>query len=139
MRRIPWVVLWSLLLAVPAPRAAAQQAQPKAAAKPPAVQHDLEGRAQCLMCHAAGVMEAVPDVPATHKSYTEQACLWCHAKGAAIQTVDAPAIPHALEGRDACMMCHQVGAMEAVPDAPADHKDRPDKLCTICHSPAPKK
>lgn len=47
--------------------------------KPTAVSHDLEGKDNCLMCHAAGVMEPVPDVPAeTHEGRGNEHCTWCH-------------------------------------------------------------
>ncbi len=46
--------------------------------EPNAIAHDLEGRAACLMCHAAGAMEAIPDVPASHEGRTDQFCTLCH-------------------------------------------------------------
>lgn len=103
---------------------------------PPAVQHSLEGRDNCLMCHKPGAMEPVPDVPASHADYTNDLCLMCHAKDAAIQKTAPPAIPHALEGRDNCLMCHKPGAMEPVPDTPADHEGRENAVCQLCHKPA---
>ena len=102
----------------------------------PPVQHDLEGRAQCLMCHTAGVMEPVPDVPATHDERPNETCLWCHAPDAKMLTTAPPTIPHDLAGRDACLMCHTPGAMEPIPDAPADHEGRGNEFCRICHSAA---
>jgi hypothetical protein len=103
---------------------------------PPAVQHDLAGRDNCMMCHKAGAMEPVPDAPETHAEYANEICLMCHAKDATVQTTAPPAIAHALEGRDNCLMCHTPGAMEPVPDAPADHEGRGNDLCGLCHSPA---
>ena len=32
------------------------------------------------------------------------------------------------------MMCHKAGAMEAVPDAPADHDDKDQATCLMCHA-----
>jgi hypothetical protein len=104
------------------------------AAKPPAVSHTVEGRAQCLMCHKTGVMEAVPDAPASHVDRPNEACLWCHAADAAIQTKEAKAITHSLEGKAQCMMCHS-GKLEGMPAAPEDHSDRDVKYCTLCHTP----
>ena len=103
---------------------------------PPAMQHPLEGRANCMMCHKAGMMEAVPDVPADHAEWPNDICMDCHAKDAAVQTTAPPAITHPLEGRAACAMCHAPGKMEAVPDMPADHEGRADQYCTICHAPS---
>jgi hypothetical protein len=112
--------------------ATAQEAE--APAKPPVVQHDLEGRNACLACHA-GAMEAIPGVPDTHTNRTDETCLWCHAADATMQTDEAKAVTHELEGRSACSMCHAAGAMEAIPDVPASHEGRADQFCTLCHQP----
>lgn len=122
-----------LLLALGALVAFAWQQEWK---KPPVVQHDLAGRDNCVMCHKAGAMEAVPDAPASHEGWPNDLCISCHAADAAVQTTAPPAIPHPLQGRDNCMMCHKAGAMEPVPDAPADHEGRDNKFCTACHKPA---
>ena len=45
---------------------------------PNTITHDLEGRSACLMCHAAGAMEAIPDVPASHEGRADQFCTLCH-------------------------------------------------------------
>lgn len=45
---------------------------------PNTIAHDLEGRSACLMCHAAGAMEAIPDVPASHEGRADQFCTLCH-------------------------------------------------------------
>ncbi|NIN09959.1 MAG: hypothetical protein GTN62_00950 [Gemmatimonadales bacterium] len=105
------------------------------AARPPVVKHDLQGRDNCMMCHRIGVMEAVPDVPASHQDRPNETCQWCHAPDAAMQTKTPKAMSHGPEGRDQCMMCHRAGAMEPVPDAPADHEGRDVKYCTLCHTP----
>ena len=44
-----------------------------------AVPHELAGREDCLMCHAAGAMEVVPDAPADHEGRGDQYCTLCHA------------------------------------------------------------
>lgn len=107
------------------------------AARPPAVRHDLTGRDQCLMCHAPGIMEPVPDVPSSHADRPNAVCLWCHAPDAVVQTKDPPTIPHATEGRETCLLCHTPGRMEAVPDAPASHQGWPEQFCRLCHKPTP--
>jgi hypothetical protein len=111
-------------------------AQEQEAGKPPAVSHDLEGRSQCLMCHKAGVMEPVPDVPASHSERPDETCLWCHAKDAPVQTTDPPAIPHDMQGRESCLMCHKAGVMEPVPDVPANHEPISEQYCGLCHKKA---
>jgi len=103
------------------------------AAKPKPISHATEGRAQCMMCHKAGAMEAVPDAPADHADRPVETCLYCHATDSPILTADPPVISHTLEGRAQCMMCHKAGAMEAVPDAPASHASFDVKYCTLCH------
>lgn len=121
------------LLAVPA--AAAAQAKPAAApaSHPPVVKHDLTGKDNCMMCHAVGVMEKVPDVPADHSGRTNETCLWCHGPDAAMQTKTPKEIDHTLEGRSDCMMCHKAGNMPGVPAAPADHAGRESTTCQMCH------
>lgn len=101
--------------------------------KPPVMGHDAAGREQCMMCHTAGAMEAVPDAPASHEGRANETCLMCHAPDSPMQTADPKPIPHALEGRDNCTMCHTPGAMEAVPDTPESHKGWDSKYCTLCH------
>jgi hypothetical protein len=128
-RRIPAVVAVALV-AVVSVAAIAQDAKPKAVA------HDLAGREQCLMCHTAGAMEAVPDVPATHAERPNEVCMWCHAADSPMMTVTPKSTPHDLAGRDQCMMCHKAGAMEAIPDAPANHEERDVKYCVMCHPAA---
>ena len=104
-------------------------------AKPKAVNHDVQGRDQCLMCHTAGAMEAVPDAPAaSHADRGNDTCMLCHATDSPMLTMAAPTVPHSIEGRDQCMMCHKAGAMEAIPDAPAGHEDIDLKYCTMCHT-----
>lgn len=117
-----------LLLAALASPASAQ-------VKTKATTHDLEGKENCMMCHAAGVMPPVPDVPATHEGRTNEQCGWCHAPNAAMVTVGAKQTPHDLEGKENCLMCHTAGAMAPVPDMPAEsHEGRTNENCVWCHA-----
>jgi len=104
--------------------------------RPSQVLHDLAGRDNCLMCHAAGAMEPVTDVPATHEGWENVACLWCHGADAAMLTTDPPVITHDLAGRDNCLMCHAPGAMDGVVETPADHEGRESSHCQMCHKVA---
>ena len=104
--------------------------------RPAAVLHDLAGRDDCLMCHEAGVMEAVTDAPANHSEWESTTCLWCHGPDSPLLTSDAPLIPHELAGRDDCLMCHAPGAMDPVTDTPASHEGRASSHCQMCHSRA---
>ena len=112
-------------------------AQPLSAQEKPAVPtHDMEGKANCLMCHAPEVMPPVPDVPATHEARPNESCLWCHAADSPMQTTGAPQTSHDLEGKDNCLMCHAAGVMEPVPDAPESHEGRGIETCLWCHTKA---
>lgn len=112
------------------------QARQATKTKPPVMTHDAAGRAACLMCHAAGTMEAVADVPESHTDLTNETCGWCHFADAEMQSADPTVMPHGEEGQTQCLMCHTPGRMEPIPDAPASHEGREDKTCTMCHSPA---
>ncbi len=101
-----------------------------------AVSHDVEGKANCMMCHAVGVMEPVPDVPASHESRANETCMMCHAPTSPMVTTGASAISHDLEGKANCMMCHAAGVMPPVPDVPEDHAGRAVEMCTWCHKAA---
>jgi len=104
--------------------------------KTTAVTHDLEGKDNCLMCHTPGVMEPVPDVPASHEGRANETCLMCHGPESAMVTTGAPNIPHDMEGKDNCLMCHAAGVMEPVPDVPASHEGRTVEMCQWCHKTA---
>ena len=104
--------------------------------KPKVMGHDAEGREQCMMCHKAGAMEAVPDAPASHDDRDLETCLMCHGADSPMQTAEPKVISHALEGRDNCLMCHAPGAMEPIPDAPASHEGWDIKYCVMCHETA---
>ena len=99
-----------------------------------AMSHDGAGKENCLMCHTAGVMEPVPDVPANHEGRGNDACLWCHAPDSPMTTTGASQPSHDMAGKDNCMMCHTAGAMEPVPDVPASHEGRGNESCLWCHS-----
>lgn len=49
---------------------------------PPTFAHDLAGRDNCLMCHAPGAMEPVPDTPQDHGGRESKHCLMCHRRSA---------------------------------------------------------
>ena len=104
--------------------------------KPKVMGYDAEGREQCMMCHKAGAMEAVPDAPASHDDRDLETCLMCHGADSPMQTAEPKVILHALEGRDNCLMCHAPGAMEPIPDAPASHEGWDIKYCVMCHETA---
>jgi cytochrome c553 len=113
-----------------------------AAAAPPAVRHELEGRGDCLTCHKLGTADA-PRVPDNHSGLTSSICMSCHTYVGEIAGVGdgaapipaVPSIPHPLEGFGACTQCHGVGG-PGIPRLPDDHQGRTDDLCSACHRPA---
>ena len=104
------------------------------AGKPSVVQHDLDGRDNCLMCHS-GAMPNIAGVPESHADRPNETCLWCHAADAGIQTATPTAITHDLDGRENCLMCHS-GAMPNIPGVPAKHEGIANEYCGLCHGPA---
>ncbi len=125
-RRIASMVGCLLLMAVLAGPGMAQE-------KPTVVSHDLAGKENCMMCHTAGAMQPVPDVPADHEGRGNETCMWCHAADSPMQTEGATPTSHDLEGKENCLMCHTAGAMEPVPDVPESHGDRGNETCLWCH------
>jgi nitrate reductase cytochrome c-type subunit len=124
---------------------------------PPAIPHSLEGRGQCLGCHASG-SSAFPQVPEDHAARTNDICTNCHSASvspapsptpiAPVATATPepeeqekegkpeegpPAIPHTLEGRDQCLGCHGSG-FPSFPQVPDSHAGRTNDMCTLCHS-----
>lgn len=143
----------------PTPEAGAT-AQPPAASAPPAIPHPLDGRDNCLACHAAG---GVKPYPADHEGRTVDQCQMCHqpaeaAAPAATVEVTAtpeptaasqqetpeatataasgsgglPGVPHPVEGREDCLLCHGEGGVKPYP---ADHAGRTSDTCLQCHQP----
>ncbi|MEK7777158.1 MAG: hypothetical protein AAB303_00845, partial [Chloroflexota bacterium] len=113
-----------------------------AAGGPPSIPHTLDGRSDCLVCHATGVAGATV-VPANHAGRTSNTCTACHTPGnekTAIPTPTPPAlggppaIPHALEGRADCLICHATGVAGASA-VPANHAGRTSNTCNLCHKP----
>ena len=125
-RRLSTLAGLLLLLGLMAGSAAAQE-------KPSVMAHDAAGKENCMMCHAAGVMEPVPDAPASHEGRGNDTCLWCHAADSPMQTTGATQTTHDTAGKENCMMCHAAGVMEPVPDAPATHEGRGNETCLWCH------
>lgn len=114
-----------------------------AAAAPPAVPHEVEGREDCLVCHKLGTADA-PRVPENHNGLASDICQTCHTRRAEIAggsngeeqepVTEIPSIPHGLEGFRACTACHAEGGT-GIPRFPEDHEGRTDDLCTACHKP----
>lgn len=152
--RLSFVVLAGILLFTLWPQWIAQARPPL---QPP-IPHSLEGRADCLSCHATGLAGA-PRVPPDHAGRTNEMCRVCHqtaptaratptatptGKPAAASTSQpqktitpsgAPRIPHGLQGRDNCLACHATG-VGGSPVVPASHAGRTVDTCRTCHQAA---
>jgi len=91
------------------------------------IPHALEGRQDCLMCHAENA--ALP-YPPDHVGRPSSTCLVCHATTPA-ENVLPVSINHDLEGRENCLMCH---AVDLLPDS---HKTGAfsNSDCLLCHTP----
>ncbi len=148
----------------PRPTAASPEAHGRAEASaggPPAIPHSLDGRDNCLACHAAGGLKPYP---ADHEGRTVDQCQMCHqpaeavapaataepeattvpttasqpatpeptATTAASPSGGIPAVPHPLEGREDCVLCHGEGGVKPYP---ADHVGRTSDTCLQCHQP----
>lgn len=98
----------------------------------PPVPHPVEGREDCLVCHAEGVGGA-PKVPDSHEGRASDTCLLCHMDD---MTGDVPNIPHEIEGRENCLDCHSVGEAAAdesaaQPPEPAEQLPLPTPLAFV--------
>ena len=127
MRRLTALLLPMAVMCLLAAPAFAQE-------KPTAMPHDAAGKENCLMCHTAGAMAPVPDVPESHADRTSETCLWCHAPDSPMQTVTPTTTPHDTAGKENCLMCHTAGAMAPVPDVPESHAGRTSETCLWCHT-----
>lgn len=113
-----------------------------AAAAPPAIPHEVEGRQDCLVCHKLGTADA-PRIPDNHNGLVGDICQTCHTAVSEVAgggeeeiSVGAiPEIPHGLEGFAACTQCHEEGG-PGIPQFPENHKGRTDDVCTACHRAA---
>lgn len=101
----------------------------------PAIPHPLEGRDNCLMCHATGIA-GVTQLPGDHAVQTDDVCQVCHQPAAeaapAGESLAFPAMPHSSEGRKNCLACHRAG-LDAFPQLPGDHAGQTDDACQACH------
>lgn len=90
------------------------------------IPHPLEGREDCLLCHAEG--GTVP-YPSDHVGRPSSTCLVCHAMTEEEEHLPVP-VRHDLEGRENCLMCHAVDIL------PESHKTGAfsNTDCLLCHT-----
>jgi mono/diheme cytochrome c family protein len=113
------------------------------AVAPPSIPHDLVGRKDCLMCHKMGIAYA-SRIPENHIGLPAELCQTCHQAAAPAvpppeETREAgvmpPQVPHSIEEREDCRLCHETGTGGAT-QFPADHIDRSNEVCLVCHAAA---
>jgi hypothetical protein len=112
------------------------------AVAPPGIPHDLMGREDCLMCHKMGIAFA-SRIPDNHTGLTVGLCQTCHLPMLAAPPPEEPReagvmpsqVPHPIEGREDCRLCHETGVGGAT-QFPADHVDRSNEVCLVCHAAA---
>ena len=99
--------------------------------------------ATCDVCHAEG--ERVPEYICANchrppEDHLEGTCDTCHTPEGWVESVASlvaqfPQIPHTLDGRDDCLLCHDPAGQ--IKPAPAEHKDRVNGQCGLCHKVSP--
>lgn len=123
--------------------AATPSAEPTSAI--PRIPHPLEGRDDCLACHATGVAGA-PRIPASHAGRTSDTCQGCH-KSASPPQGEVPQIlptvvphPAAIQNQNSCVTCHTTlsGKMaEAVQEWNSSIHSQRGVACADCHGGDP--
>ena len=93
----------------------------------PSITHDVEGRENCLMCHA---LDAMSPFPENHADWPDSTCLSCHAPEGETPSISSPDITHELEGREQCLTCHPLANL------PETHQEAGFTAaeCLFCHS-----
>jgi len=93
------------------------------------IPHTIEGRENCLLCHASGTSEGIPS---SHQGRTSDTCVACHQPDNTVpQGSEAPSIPHVLVDRENCLGCHGEATLLSVPSS---HQGRENDSCTDCHT-----
>jgi cytochrome c553 len=98
----------------------------------------LAGQEDCLTCHKMGVAYA-PHLPENHAGLPADLCETCHQVVPGVLLSEGrprgepPHVPHFMEDRTDCRLCHETGSGGA-PQSPADHVDRANEGCPVCHT-----
>lgn len=102
---------------------------------------ELEGKHTEVWCHDCheGVRKPEYECANCHEPPSQphagEICQECHTSEgfelAASITARSSSIPHTLDDRDNCLGCHDPAGQYK--PAPADHKDRSNEQCLLCH------
>jgi cytochrome c5 len=120
-----------------APGVSLPEETPEVGMLPSQVPHPVENRTDCRLCHETGVGGA-PQFPTDHVDRANEVCLICHgvslpeAMPEAEAEANAPEVPHTLDNRSDCRLCHET-EVGGAPQFPADHVDRANEVCLVCH------
>jgi hypothetical protein len=106
----------------------------QASVTPLSVTHPLNGKGNCLSCHAGGI-NGVPQTPADHTGAMNSVCQLCHTPS--VEQVAIRVMPHQVAGRENCLLCHGDGIGGAA-RVPGDHAGRTNETCLVCHTPPTK-
>ncbi len=129
---IVFMLLWSDAPALAHP--------PDQGGVPPNIPHPLQGRANCLACHATGVGGAKV-LPSSHTGRTVDTCRTCHQPA---QTEELPVVvptpvvhvSPSVRGQNSCITCHTAqggNSVKIVQDfATSIHAER-NLTCVDCH------
>jgi cytochrome c5 len=82
-------------------------------------------------------------IPENHTGLPADLCQTCHLPALTTplpeETREVGVMPsqvtHPIEGREDCRLCHETGVGGA-PQFPADHIDRANEVCLVCHAAA---
>lgn len=105
---------------------------------PPRIPHSLQGRDNCLACHATG-LGGSPKVPASHAGRTVDTCRTCHQPAQADQApiIVPTVIPHTqVANKNSCVDCHskQSGKLaDEVKDWQSSIHAERNVSCVDCH------
>ncbi|MBI3915009.1 MAG: cytochrome c3 family protein [Chloroflexi bacterium] len=128
-------VLALLLLLIPRDSALAF---PPAQEETPLIPHTLQGRTNCLSCHAAGVSGAAK-VPPSHAGRTNDTCRTCHKTSPTSEiplVIPTPVARVQATTRDTCVECHTREAgksPEIVPEWKSSIHSERNVACADCH------
>jgi formate-dependent nitrite reductase cytochrome c552 subunit len=106
----------------------------------PRIPHSLQGRDNCLACHATG-LGGSPKVPASHAGRTNETCRICHqpaspAEGQAPIILPTPIAHAPTANKNSCVDCHskQSGALaNSVKDWQTSIHAERNVNCVDCH------
>lgn len=126
--------------ATPLPRQTAAATPASTTSAIPRIPHPLQGRDNCLTCHATG-LGGSPKIPASHTGRTNETCRTCHQQASPgegqVPVILPTPIPHAQSAnKNSCVDCHskQSSALaNPVKDWQTSIHSERNVSCVDCH------